>query len=110
MVPEWPAGVLARWHVSARTNGEWGSGGVIRQGLGPAHCSCSTCAGVVDTTMHAYLHCPLHRAPRACLLQAVDAWRAGVQATDAFVCWSLEDRRLRRRGWMPFGGCTSTRR
>jgi hypothetical protein len=33
--------------------------------------------------MHMYLHCPLHRAPRVRLLQAVGAWREA-QASDAF--------------------------
>jgi hypothetical protein len=54
---------LARWHVHARTNGGL-AGSYGRAGpAGRAHCS--TCTGAVETTMHTYLHCPLHRAPRA---------------------------------------------
>jgi hypothetical protein len=67
--------------VHARTNGGL-AGSYGRVGpAGRAHCS--TCAGVVETTMHMYLHCPLHHAPRVRLLQAVDAWRQA-QASDAF--------------------------
>jgi hypothetical protein len=62
---------LARWHVQARTNGGL-AGSCGRVGpAGRAHCS--TCTGAVETTMHMYLHCPLHHAPRVRLLQAVDA-------------------------------------
>ena len=72
---------LARWHVHARTNGGL-AGSYGRVGpAGRAHCS--TCTGAVETTMHMYLHCPLHHAPRVRLLQAVDAWRQA-QASDAF--------------------------
>jgi hypothetical protein len=71
---------LTRWNVSARTNG----GPAVSYGrvglAGQAHCSSCAGAGAVETTMHAYLHCPLHSTYRAQLLRAVnDAWRA-VQA------------------------------
>jgi hypothetical protein len=67
--------------VNARTNsGLAGSYGRVGP-AGRAHCS--TCAGAVETTMHTYLHCPLHCAPRVRLLQAVGAGRVA-QALDAF--------------------------
>jgi hypothetical protein len=71
---------MARWHVNARANGGL-AGSYGRVGpAGRAHCI--TCAGAVETTMHMYLHCPLHCAPRVRLLQAVDAWRVA-RASDA---------------------------
>jgi hypothetical protein len=56
--------------------------------------------GAVETTMHMYLHCPLHHAPRVRLLQAVDAWWQA-QASDAFTGEpSLAPSRLEALRWV----------
>jgi hypothetical protein len=73
---------MDRWHARARTNGGLaGSHGRVGPDGRAPHCS--TCAGAVETTIHMYLHCPLHCTPRVRLLQAVHAGREA-QASDAF--------------------------
>ena len=44
---------MARWHVNARTNG----------GLAGSYGRAGPAGRAVETTMHMYLHCPLHCAP-----------------------------------------------
>jgi hypothetical protein len=86
VVPEWPAGdgqVARRERANQRR-----PSGLVWQG-GPGgpgalqHLRPARGGAVGETTMHMYLHCPLHCAPLVRLLQAVGAWRVA-HASDAF--------------------------
>jgi hypothetical protein len=52
---------IARWHAHARTNGGLASAYGRVGPEGREHCA--ACAGMPDTTMHVYRHCPRYAAP-----------------------------------------------